>query len=557
MEKATWRPAGDRAALVRLAGGGGAETARALAGLADRLRRTATPGLLEAVPGRETVTVYYDPLTLPWARLEEVLAAAVAGAEGDRGGGAGAVVEIPVLYGGEAGPDLEETAALVGLSPAEYARRHAACEYTVLFLGFAPGFAYLGPLPEPLRVPRLPRPRLAVPPGSVAVAADHTAVYPGGTPGGWRLIGRTPLAVYDPAREPRALLRAGDRVRFRPVERAEYERILAEQRPAERDEAGEGGRPVLLVRRGGFQTTVQDLGRWGYQAEGVPASGAVDPLSLVLANRLVGNEPGAAALEVTVMGLELEALDDVAVALAGADLGARRDGRPVPPGVSFVLRAGERLSFAGGPRGCRAYLAVAGGVAVPPVLGSRSTDLLGRLGGVAGRPLRTGDLLAAGEASAPPGELAGRRLRPGALPDYPPEATVRALLGPQEDWFSREAIARFFSHAYRVTTLSDRTGLRLEGPEVAPCPGRELPSEGTAPGSVQVPGGGQPIVLLAGCQTHGGYPKIATVITADLPQLGQARPGYTRLRFQAATLAEAHLALAEQARFLADPGLVV
>lgn len=516
-------------------------------------------GLQEVVPGAATLTVYYDPLVLPWPRLEEALAAAAAAEEGGAAAASpGRLVELPVLYGGEAGPDLEEAARLVGLAPEEYARRHAACEYTVLYLGFAPGFAYLGRLPKALRVPRLPRPRAAVPPGAVAVAGEHTAVYPGGTPGGWRLIGRTPLAVYDPARQPRALLQAGDRVRFRPVTREEFAAMLA-ARPAgtAAPAAPCGGRPAFLVRRPGLQTTVQDLGRPGYQGEGVPVAGAVDPVSLVLANRLVGNPPGAAALEVTILGLELEVLGEVAVALAGADLGARLNGRAVPPGVCLALSRGDRLAFLGGPRGCRAYLAVAGGVAVPPVLGSRSTDLLGRLGGLGGRPLRAGDVLCAGEAAVPPRELAGRRLRPGALPEYPEETTVRALLGPQEDWFPRAAIARFFSHAYRVTPLSDRMGLRLEGPPVPPEGGRELPSEGTPPGTVQVPGDGQPIVLLPGCQTLGGYPRIAAVITADLHLLGQARPGYTRLRFQAVALEEAHAALARQAAFLADPGLIV
>ncbi len=431
----------------------------------------------------------------------------------------------------------------------------------------------MGPLPRPLRVPRLAEPRTAVPAGSVAIAGDQAAVYPGGTPGGWRLIGRTPLVIYDPLRKPRALFQPGDRVRFRPVSAEEYACLAraeshgpdARARDVRSPDPGlpgavspgvcpvAGARPVFLVRRPGPQTTIQDAGRFGFQKEGVPVSGAADALSLALANRLAGNPPGAVALEILLMGLELEALDRGVVALAGADLGARLNGRPLVPGESFPFGPGDRLSFTGGERGCRAYLAVAGGIAVPAVLGSRSTDLLGRLGGMDGRPLRAGDVLCAGVPDAPPEALAGRRLGAGVAPDPAAEITVRALLGPQEDWFSREAVARFFSHPYAVAPASDRMGLRLEGPPVAPEGGRELLSEGTPPGSVQVPGDGRPIVLLAGCQTVGGYPKIATVISADLHLLGQARPGYTRVRFQAVSLAEAHAALAEEARLLADP----
>lgn len=546
----------------------GASGAAVLASLADRLEREAPPGLVEVVPGYVTLLVYYDPLVLSWPRLDALLdravAAAAAGAADRSASGAGParLVEVPVLYGGEGGPDLEAVAALAGLTPEAVVRLHASEEYTVALLGFAPGFAYMGRLPERLRPPRLPKPRTAVPPGSVAVAGEQTAVYPGGTPGGWRLIGRTPLTVYDPGREPRSLFRPGDRVRFRPIAPDEFARLAPpEARPldavgAGADPAG-GGRPVFVVRRPGPQTTIQDAGRFGYQREGVPVAGAVDAFSLALANRLAGNAAGAAALEILLMGLELEALDRGVAALAGADLGARLNGRPVAPGESFAFGPGDRLSFAGGGRGCRAYLAVAGGFAVPEVLGSRSTDLLGRLGGLDGRPLRAGDVLRAGAADAPLDPRAGRRLRPGVAPDCPPEITVRALPGPQEEWFGREALERFFGHPYSVTPASDRMGLRLEGPPVPPEAGRELLSEGTPPGSVQVPGEGRPIVLLAGCQTVGGYPKIATVISADLHLLGQARPGYTRVRFQSVTLEEAHAALAAQARLLADPGLFV
>lgn len=311
--------------------------------------------------------------------------------------------------------------------------------------------------------------------------------------------------------------------------------------------------PVLRILRPGPLTTVQDLGRHGYQAEGVPVAGALDAPALRLANRLVGNAPDDAGLEITLMGFEAEALGETVAAVTGADLGARLNGAELPLGVSFRMRPGDRLAFAGPRAGCRAYLAIAGGVAVPAVLGSRSTDLLGRLGGLAGRSLRAGDVIEAGPASAPLDSLAGRRLNCDAARLPATDCTVRAVVGPQGDWFSPEALGLFFSRSYEVLPQSDRMGLRLQGPAVPPLPGRELPSEGTPPGSVQVAGDGRPIVLLAGCQTMGGYPKIATVITPDLPLLAQVRPGLNRVRFAAVTLEEAHDILKKWTLWLEGP----
>lgn len=557
----SWGPAGDRAALVRWRGEAGPEASAAVRAFIDGLERQGIAGVGETVPGYVTVLVYYDPLLLPSEGLERALAAAARYAVVHEAP-AGRSLTVPVLYGGETGPDLERVAAGCGMTPAEVVAAHAGQEYTVHFLGFAPGFAYMGRLPAALRAPRLAQPRTSVPAGAVGIAGEQTGIYPGGTPGGWQIIGRTPVTVYDPRREPSSFFRPGDRVRFRPVSQAEYDSVAGQVGGPVRAGVGPAladGEPTFLVRRPGPLTTVQDLGRPGHQKEGVPPGGAADPFSLRIANRLVGNPPGAAALEVTLMGLELEALGHGAAAVAGADLGARLNGRPVPPGWSFAFSPGDRLGFAGGVAGCRAYLAVAGGFTVPPLLGSRSTDLLGRFGGFGGRPLRAGDVLAAGEPAVPPAEAAGRRVRPGVLPAYGPEVVARALPGPQEDWFPREALAVFFGEPFAVTPASDRMGLRLAGPpvpSVPPEPGQELLSEGIPLGAVQVPGDGQPIVLLAGRQTVGGYPKPAVVISPDTCILAQARPGYTTVRFQAVTLAEAHAALSDWMRRLDDPELI-
>lgn len=303
---------------------------------------------------------------------------------------------------------------------------------------------------------------------------------------------------------------------------------------------------AVWVRRPGLLTTVQDLGRPGCQADGVSVSGAADPVAHRIGNALVGNDPGAAALEITLLGPELEFTRPLLVALTGADLGARLQGRPLPRWLVAPVAPGDRLEFTGPVSGCRAYLAVAGGFDIAPVLGSRSTDTLGALGG---QVLQAGAGLAVGPA--PAGAAAGRRLLPSWQPVYPAAIRVRAVPGPQAEAFTPAALAAFWQTAYTVTARSDRVGCRLAGPPLGHRRRADVISEGVAPGSVQVPADGQPIVMLADRQTMGGYAKIATVITPDLGRVAQLPPG-GRLSFQSVTVDAARVALAEHRRWLGD-----
>lgn len=303
--------------------------------------------------------------------------------------------------------------------------------------------------------------------------------------------------------------------------------------------------PSLVVVRPGLLTTVQDLGRWGQQGLGVPVAGAMDTRSLRQANLLVGNADGAAGLEITLLGPTLRASAALSVAVVGADLELRVDGRRVPVGRVFDVPAGGELSIGGGApgTGARAYLAVAGGIDTPAVLGSRSTHLVSRMGGVGGRALITGDVLPVGEA----GRDGPRR---GAV--VPPvlasaDGRLRVLLGPQDDWFAPATLETFLSATFRVSPRSDRMGFRLEGPPIVAARIAELVSEPVAFGAIQVPSGGAPILLMADRQTAGGYPKIATVIAADQPLAGQLAPG-AAVRFTACTRSEARAALIARER---------
>lgn len=473
----------------------------------------------------------------------------------------GPLVELDTVYDGE---DLTEVARLTGLGSAEaVAAAHSGTEWTAAFCGFAPGFAYLTGGAPVLEVPRRDQPRTRVPAGAVALAGPYSAAYPGPSPGGWQLIGRTGAPLWDLDREQPALIVPGTRVRFRPV------RERFELRPGA-GAYGEGGHtsvsaaatstsdgitrqdvpptpsagrepvlpgpahpmppaaaPAAVVLHPGPQATVQDRGRPGYSSIGVGASGAADRSALARANRLVGNRPDAAALEVLFGGLVLRAQRDLVLAVTGADaplsvLTAEGTERPALPDVPFLLRTGEVLTLGLPVAGLRSYVAFRGGLEVPAVLGSRATDTLAKLGP---EPLAAGARLSVG---ASPGTAVGLPEVPPPLPG--PAAELRYLPGPRQDWFSAAGVEAFAAQAWTVGNESNRVGIRFSG---EPVPGRrpgELESEAVLPGSIQVPASGLPILFLADAPVTGGYPVIGVVVEADLDLAAQLRPG-TAVRF--------------------------
>ncbi len=298
--------------------------------------------------------------------------------------------------------------------------------------------------------------------------------------------------------------------------------------------------PLVRVIARGALSLVQDRGRHGYQRYGVSVSGATDQEALLLGNRLLGNSPDAAALEVTVGGAEFEFLHDAVVAVTGADLSATIGDDPVPMWQSFFACEGLRLRFAMPARGIRAYLCVGGGIATEPVLGSRATHAASHLGGLSGGRLESGDELPAGETST--GSTPGLSLPVGLRPEYPESLTVHVIPGPQNDVFAGAGTATLFGSQYIVTDRSDRQGLRLDGPVIESKTGRyDIVSDAVVAGSVQVPGDGKPIILMADRQTTGGYAKIGVVASVDLPALAQASPG-VQVRFVRWTVAEAQKA---------------
>jgi len=306
---------------------------------------------------------------------------------------------------------------------------------------------------------------------------------------------------------------------------------------------------ALVVRACGPMTTLQDAGRFGFQRYGVSSSGAMDRLALGVANALVGNPPGTGGLEFMLMGGTLAVEGGTArIAVAGAPCRVAVDGTRAGFTASLTLREGQTLSLGTAERGVVFYLAVAGGLAVPPALGSLSLQPRAGIGGFDGRPLRAGDRLELALTEAPPGpELA---LDPAPLD---PEAVVRIVLGPQDDYFAPAGIGTLLSSPYAVSREADRMGYRLTGPAIAHSRGFNIVSDGIVGGSIQVPGSGEPIVTMADRQTTGGYPKIATVISADLRILAQRRTGES-VRFQAVGIEDAQQAARERAETLAGLG---
>ena len=301
---------------------------------------------------------------------------------------------------------------------------------------------------------------------------------------------------------------------------------------------------LIEVLDGGMLSTVQDLGRYGYQRYGVPVSGALDLFALRAGNRLVGNADDAAGLEITLIGPRLRFLSPAVIAITGADLDPRLDGHRVSMWQSVPVKEGTTLAFGDVRDGVRAYLAVAGGFDVPLVLGSRSTYTRSKLGGIGGRAIRAGDRLPGVAAPVVEGARS-RRLPRRLVPAYGHQHALRVVLGPQDDAFSEEGVRAFLSSAYQVSEQSDRIGYRLNGPTIAHKAGPDIISDGIPSGAVQVPADGQPIVLLADRGTTGGYTKIATLISADLPRLAQAMPS-DEVTFARVSLEDANRALREQ-----------
>lgn len=303
----------------------------------------------------------------------------------------------------------------------------------------------------------------------------------------------------------------------------------------------------IEILNSGMLSTVQDFGRFGVMKNGFSQNGAMDTYSLKIANRLVGNSLNCAVIEMTMMGATVRFNDNYIICVAGADMASKINEMPIRTNKAYKVKKDDVLTCSYAKSGLRAYLAVSGGIDVDRVMGSRSTDLKSAIGGFEGRKLQKGDVLEIGHENfeIPPESLKKWQVKEGIYPD---EITVRAVSGPQDFMFTDEAVSAFYSNVWTVTNQSDRMGIRLEGEPLESKDGVDIISDGIVFGSVQIPKNGKPIILMADHQTTGGYAKIATVISVDLPLLAQARPN-SRIRFKKVSVSKAQILALKEKKF--------
>jgi KipI family sensor histidine kinase inhibitor len=494
-------PVGDRAATVQLGSALDEETVGRVRALDDRVRERGLPGIEETVPAYASLLVLYDRIRLPFRELERVLLDLSSDLRGSAG--PGRLIEIKALYDGE---DLGEVAATCGLSAEDVVDLHSSPEYRVMMLGFSPGFAYMGFVDERLRVPRRKTPRTRVPEGAIAIAGPQTGVYPRSLPGGWNLMGRTSLRLFDASRADPSTLMPGDRVRFIPT--------TALTPPEPMFKPGYEGAGVRVVAAS-ILTTIQDAGRSGLRRLAVPRTGWADADAATLANRCVGNPPATPVIEICAGGLRLAFEQATFLAITGApvrasleraDLAGER--MRLQMNVAVRVRPGNVLDIEG-VEGVRAYIAISG-LDAPRILGSASADL----GSGFFRPLERGDGLTIGRFNADrvPREVAQVERR---------RTSIRVIPGPQQDHFDASTFEGFLASSWRTGLDSDRVGARLDGVRLKHAGPTEIVSDGMVPGCIQVP------------PTTGGYPKIGCVVSEDLGLLAQAVPGRTEIRFTA------------------------
>lgn len=491
------------------------------------LKAEPVDGIEEMVPAARTLMIRFRP--------ERVHAADLAARIGTRDLSAKTapsehLVEIPVRYDGE---DLGDVAALTGLSIEEVIRRHTESEFTVAFCGFAPGFGYLVGGDPALHVPRRKSPRTRIPAGSVALAGAFSGVYPQASPGGWQIIGTTPVKMWDIARDPGALFQPGYRVRFFDMETSSKAVSIGE--PAARaDRIVAPDTPQFKVLAAPMPAMFQDLGRFGQTGQGVSASGALDSGAFNAANRIVGNPANTPALELTLGGFSFESTARTVIGLAGAPCsvtlrdaaGRSREFATYQP---ISLEPGDVVTIGHPHKGMRAYLAVRGGFDVAPVLGSAATDTLAVVGP---EPVTVGTVLGLRDSKNGLTSVSTEEIPAFDPPSAGDVVTLDVVLGPRTDWFTQKGVETLTGQLWQVTPQSSRVGIRLAGEvPLERKDSAELPSEGTATGAIQVPHSGQPVLFLADHPLTGGYPVIGAVAEHHLDLAGQI-PINAKIRFR-------------------------
>ena len=505
-------------------------------------------GVLEVLPTYCSVSIYFDEAICQISLLKDLAQKALQKSEEEKteSTDSARTITIPVCYEDqEFAPDLEKVALHAKLSKEEVIKLHSSSDYLIYMMGFLPGFPYLGGMNPRLETPRLETPRTKIPAGSVAIGGAQTGLYPVESPGGWNIIGRTPLRLFDVKRKPFFLYEAGDKIRFLPITREEFKNfdeslwlaqvagkseasIETSDNAADSKEVYECGGGIKILEPG-LLTSIQDSGITGFQKYGIGQSGAMDQISFALANQICGNEKNAACLETTLAGPSIRFVTACDFTITGAVFeNATLDGMRIEMNKKISAKAGSLLSCGFASKGLRSYIAFSGGLLVPKVFRSSSTNLKSKIGGYMGRKLQADDQLAIGINKKNPLLVPDNKSTEG-FTENKDVLLLDCIKSSQFDFFQEKIVKKFTDSIYTVSAESDRMGIRFTGPGLE-CGKTDIISDAIPFGAVQITSAGLPVVMAADRQTTGGYAKIACVTKASMCQLAQATPG-TKVRF--------------------------
>lgn len=505
-------------------------------------------GVLEVLPTYCSVSIYFDEAICQISLLKDLAQKALQKSEEEKteSTDSARTITIPVCYEDqEFAPDLEKVALHAKLSKEEVIKLHSSSDYLIYMMGFLPGFPYLGGMNSRLETPRLETPRTKIPAGSVAIGGAQTGLYPVESPGGWNIIGRTPLRLFDVKRKPFFLYEAGDKIRFLPITREEFENfdeslwlaqvagkseasIETSDDAADSKEVYECGGGIKILEPG-LLTSIQDSGITGFLKYGIGQSGAMDQISFALANQICGNEKNTACLEATLAGPSIRFVTACDFAITGAVFeNATLDGMRIEMNKKISAKAGSLLSCGFSSKGLRSYIAFSGGLLVPKVFRSSSTNLKSKIGGYMGRKLQADDQLAIGINKKNPLLVPDNKSTEG-FTENKDVLLLDCIKSSQFDFFQEKIVKKFTDSIYTVSAESDRMGIRFTGPGLE-CGKTDIISDAIPFGAIQITSAGLPVVMAADRQTTGGYAKIACVKKSAMYRLAQALPG-TKVRF--------------------------
>lgn len=529
-------------------------------------------GLIETAPAYNCLAVYYNPLLIEKKNgtiaetVEQFINTILEGGLPTSSQKQSTVLIIPVCYDELLGIDLNELSETLQLSIEEIIHLHSSKIYKVFMTGFTPGFPYMGIVDERLITKRKSSPRLKVEAGSLAIAGSQTGIYPFATPGGWNIIGRTPLSLFDRSKPDPFLLKTGDQVQFIPITKEEFEQYSDTNTSEKKETINyhstttkklEEEKQIIRIEQCGFFTTIQDAGRKGHLQYGVPQTGVMDDYSMKLANLLIGNEETTPVLEITQSPHLFRIMKDCLVAFTGGGLQPIADGNELHLFECLFMKEGTTIELKKQIPGFRLYMAVGGGFEAEGFLGSCSTDITISAGGFKGKALKKEDVLcqqhALNAAQKHLQTVLNNRVRLQLNIDtsFITAIKIRVVKGIEWHYLTDDAQQMIWNQPFSISPQSSRMGYRLKADDLRARQSCDIISSPVTTGTVQLTSSGELIVLMADAQTVGGYPRVLQVINADLRILAQKKPGDT-IKFEEVSLKEAEEFLVQQTKHIND-----